>query len=347
MVLAAHSRYLSGFPACLYQPVGVLTDAGDLGVRFFFLISGFLITWLLLVENMANGGLGINLKHFYIRRVLRIFPVYFFFLGVLAWLSWVTSFHQELKVWLANLTFTTNIFGDGRLSGHLWSLAIEEQFYLLWPGLFLIFGLATKPRRSFWILLIPIALGPISRLMVCKRYYPSALNWYFNYFPTTSFMDSIAIGCGCALLLFQKREWVTGWLGRHSTGLPLAGLGLLAIPMLMDQFHMPARIIALTGHTLQAIGFAILLLDSVTVPGKKIYKWLNLRLIKHLGMLSYSIYIWQQLFWNPKSFGMDPAVWWMSFPGWLLPASVAAYLSYYGLEKPFFRLRKRFGVPAR
>jgi peptidoglycan/LPS O-acetylase OafA/YrhL len=350
IVLAAHSRYAAGFPASLDHPVDVLTNTGSLGVRFFFLISGFLITWLLLLENAANGGLGVNLKHFYIRRVLRIFPVYFFFLAVLAGLSCVTSYHQGLQVWLANLTFTTNIFGggsDGVVSRHLWSLAIEEQFYLFWPGTFLMFGLASKTRRYLWILSVPILLGPISRIMVCKHYYPSSLNWYFSFFPTTSFMDSIAIGCGCALLLFQKHACVTRWLRQYSARLPLAGLALLAIPMLMEQFHLPARLIALCGHTLQAMGFAILLLDSVLFPGKKYYQWLNLPVMRHLGMLSYSIYIWQQLFFMPAQFQMDPHTWWMSFPWWLLPTLVVAHLSYYALEMPFFRLRKRFGVPAR
>lgn len=346
IVLAAHSRYVAGFPARFYDPVGVVASEGSLGVRAFFLISGFLITWLLLVENAAQAGPGISLKHFYLRRVLRIFPVYFCFLAVLAWLSWVTPFHQALKVWLGNLAFTTNIFGDGRVSGHLWSLAIEEQFYLLWPGTFLWFGLAANPRRSLWILMVPIALGPISRLMVCKHYYPAALNWYFRYYPTTSFMDSIAIGCACALLLFQKRAWVTGWLSQYSTSLPLAGLGLLVVPMLMDEFHLPARLLALSGNTLQALGFAILLLDSVTRPDKLCYRWLNWGLVKHLGVLSYSIYIWQQIFCNPKELGLDPHLWWLSFPGWLVATLVVAHISYYALEMPFFRLRRRFGVKA-
>lgn len=155
IVLAAHSSYLAGFPAGLKFEVGVLTDAGDLGVRFFFVISGFLITWLLLGEHAASSGRGISLKSFYIRRVLRIFPVYFFFLAVVLCLQMVTPFSQDTRTWLGNLTFSTNFFGDGRLTGHLWSLAIEEQFYLLWPGTFLLFGLAANPRRAFGILAVP------------------------------------------------------------------------------------------------------------------------------------------------------------------------------------------------
>jgi peptidoglycan/LPS O-acetylase OafA/YrhL len=111
----------------------------------------------------------------------------------------------------------------------------------------------------------------------------------------------------------------------------------------MNQFQLPGRLIALTGHTLQAAGFAILLLDSVIAPEKSIYQFLNHRLVKHIGVLSYSIYIWQQIFCNPQLLGLNPQTWWMSFPGWLVPGVLVALLSYYGLEMPFFRLRKRYG----
>lgn len=111
----------------------------------------------------------------------------------------------------------------------------------------------------------------------------------------------------------------------------------------MDRFQPPGRLFALTGHTLQASGFAILLLDSVIAPEKRIYSLLNRRLAKHIGVLSYSIYMWQQLFCNPQLLGLNSQIWWMAFPGWLIPVLLVAHLSYYGLEMPFFRLRKRYG----
>jgi peptidoglycan/LPS O-acetylase OafA/YrhL len=77
------------------------------------------------------------------------------------------------------------------------------------------------------------------------------------------------------------------------------------------------------------------------LPAYGFYSWLNQSLVCQIGVLSYSIYIWQQLFASPAEFMLRP-VWWLSFPGWLVPALVVALVSYYGLERPWFRLRARF-----
>ncbi|MEI6078838.1 MAG: acyltransferase [Verrucomicrobiota bacterium] len=127
LVLLLHSSYTSGFPSKLDRIINGF-DAGVLGVRFFFVISGFLITCLLLREHAETSV--ISLKHFYARRALRILPVYFFYLVVLGFL---TRYSQAPSAWLANLTFTTNFFPTPFATTHFWSLAVEEQFYFLWP----------------------------------------------------------------------------------------------------------------------------------------------------------------------------------------------------------------------
>ena len=129
LVLVQHSTMAAGFPPAL-TPWIKRFDLGSLGVQFFFVISGFLITWLLLQEQARHGR--ISLKHFYLRRALRILPVYFFYLFVLGCL---TRYEQPGYLWAANLTFTTNYFWPPEGTAHFWSLGVEEQFYLLWPGL--------------------------------------------------------------------------------------------------------------------------------------------------------------------------------------------------------------------
>jgi peptidoglycan/LPS O-acetylase OafA/YrhL len=103
----------------------------------------------------------------------------------------------------------------------------------------------------------------------------------------------------------------------------------------------PAAIsIAALSPIFQATGFAILILQSILSP--QFFKPLNWPVVRNLGVLSYSIYIWQMIFCSdPQNFGW-PRVWFMSFPGWLLAAILAAILSYHGLEKPLTRLRARF-----
>lgn len=94
--------------------------------------------------------------------------------------------------------------------------------------------------------------------------------------------------------------------------------------------------------TFQAVGFAILLLQSVTLPAFPAYRCLNWKLVSGLGVLSYSVYIWQQLFCAPAAtYGVAPR-WWLSYPTWLLAALAAATLSYFCLERPLFNLRAHF-----
>src|SRR5664280_3750068 len=152
MVLGSHSTFAAGFPKT-WHPLFNLAFDGNLGVRCFFLISGFLITWLMIIEADRSGR--VNLRHFYARRALRILPVYFGFLLVIALLQWMTPFVLSRHIWLCNLTFTRNFVEGDFTTDHLWSLSVEEQFYLLWPGIFLALGM-TANRNLLRFLAIPV-----------------------------------------------------------------------------------------------------------------------------------------------------------------------------------------------
>ncbi len=339
VVLVAHSFSLAGCPAALQWVAVNLIDYGNLGVRFFFLISGFLITWLLIVEYDQTGQ--VSLKHFYARRVLRIFPVYFAFLFVLMLLQLFTPYQQNAITWIGNLTFTTNFIEDAASSrsGHLWSLAVEEQFYFVWPTIFLLAGVASRLRRAWGILSIPILTAPIFRIIGDKHLYPSILAPFFNFCPTFNFYDSIAIGCLCAILFARRHLWVQRNFERWSTPLIVGGIILILAPDIFSKLHLPGQCLH---YSFQAAGFAILLLHSITAPQCGVWRVLNSKGVCHIGVLSYSIYIWQQLFCAPETFGLSHHIWWMSFPGWLLAVLVAAHISYFCLERPLFRLRACF-----
>src|SRR5580692_8595009 len=130
LVLGCHATCAEGFPAVLTPVFNSIFD-GNLGVRFFFIVSGFLITWLMLLENAKNGS--VSLREFYIRRCLRILPIYVAFLCVLAVLHFTGVGRESTAAWTGNLTFTRNLQGSATggdaFSAHLWSLSIEEQFY--------------------------------------------------------------------------------------------------------------------------------------------------------------------------------------------------------------------------
>jgi len=136
--------FTDGFPQQYGYQLEKAFD-GELGVRIFFVLSGFLITHLLLEEASATGT--ISLKRFYIRRTLRILPIYVTYLLVLGVLTALGLYHDSFSSWIGALTFTRNMIGQGRSATvQLWSLAVEEQFYLLWPMTLYAFSLWRRPR---------------------------------------------------------------------------------------------------------------------------------------------------------------------------------------------------------
>jgi peptidoglycan/LPS O-acetylase OafA/YrhL len=341
IVLGAHTTFAYGFPEKL-RPLFRWSFDGNLGVRCFFVISGFLITWLMLREADDTGR--VNLKHFYARRALRILPVYCAVLLTLGLLQLLTPYHPGTDVWIGNLTFTRNYFWGDFTTEHLWSLSVEEQFYFLWPGIFVVGGLAASGSR--WrILILPVLLAPFCRAVGHSRpewFLIGALTRGQAFF---SHFDSLAMGCACAALLARRREWITPWFKANRRAALVTGVALIVGVQILNQFtanHSPFRLVLLPlGPTLQNLGLAILILLSVLLPEWGIFRCFNWWWIRRTGVLSYSIYIWQQLFCTqPEVFGLGK-VWWMSFPGWLVPVFAVSFVSYYGLERPFLKLRAR------
>ena len=343
LVLGGHSTHIPDFPLRLKAAFEWLFD-GDLGVRFFFLISGFLITWLLIAENERTAR--IHLKQFYIRRALRILPVYFAFLFVIAILQLATPYSQTAAAWAGNLTFTTNFVGSAWPSAHLWSLAVEEQFYLIWPCLFIYCMVAARDyRRAAIVLAVPVLTAPVFRVLSYLHLHPALVAPIFTQRSFLNYFDSLAIGCGGAILLARKPEIIHSLLKIRFHAATSVALGLIAVPYVLLHLHILGIITVPLGNSLQASGFIILLLQSIAYPNLLFFRVLNWSWVSQLGILSYSIYIWQQLFCtNPQLFGAVP-VWWMSFPGWLLAVVSIASASYYGLERPLLKLRAQFRDP--
>ena len=336
MVLGFHATWAAGLPDS-FKPVLRSIFDGDLGVRCFFIISGFLITWLMILETTRAGS--VSLRAFYARRCLRILPVYIGFLCVLGALQLIGAAEQSSASWLGNLTFTRNFWGEDPISEHLWSLSVEEQFYLLWPAAFLFFGGSKNAKGVMLILLAAIIAAPLFRAAnyglvpnLCKPLF------YYNSFCRRC--DSLAFGCASAIVYARQRSLIESYFLPRPWLIATCGIGLVCLPYVLAWYFVGIMPVA---NSLQAIGICILILHSVANPKWGFYQILNWRWVRQIGLLSYSIYIWQQLFWTPPANTGLSHIWWLGI--WVIPVFGTAIISHYFLERPFLKLRARHRVP--
>jgi peptidoglycan/LPS O-acetylase OafA/YrhL len=302
---------------------------GALGVNTFFVISGFLITYLLLKEENNYGK--ISLKSFYIRRSLRIFPVYYIFLLVCFLLQLAGRAHIDGISWLTSLTYT-KYFSPATdwETTHLWSLSVEEHFYLLWPFVFKYF----KNRRNLFMWCV-IVMSPIIRIIYYRHNVP-IINPYTFFWR----VDAIMWGCCFAVYLDQIKKVVLKYANAITLLIPFAVLVLLFYIdkwILQYQWHLGVFTIPFgsTKGTVADICIGLILILSVYRNGLW-SKFLNIPIVAYMGILSYSIYIWQQLF-SCESLGFLS-----SFPANIFFIFLTAYISYNYVEKPFLKLRDKY-----
>ncbi len=300
-----------------------LSQCGAVGVNVFFVISGFLITLLLLREDRESGG--ISPARFYGRRALRILPAYAVYLLSLAALSRAGTVHLTPPDWAGALTYTVNFMKDPSWDiGHIWSLSLEEHFYLLWP---LVFWLGPRwARRLAWGCVL---LSPVVRIVLwqcCPDSLPLDT-------ATCTRMDSIAVGCLLAFLAWEPR-WRSrlALSGGRAAGLGAAALAALAVSVTLSELSYRFRL--LFGFSLDGIAICMLLWVCVNHDRGAVGRLLRWRPLVLLGRMSYGVYLWQQLFLNPEGRGF--MYWWPASLGFAL---LAASVSYVLVERPFLLLK--------
>jgi peptidoglycan/LPS O-acetylase OafA/YrhL len=303
-----------------YRPLQVMSV---FGVRVFFVISGYLITSLLLKEEAKTGT--VSLRFFYLRRTLRIFPPFYVFVAVVALgaaLGWFTLSRYDL---LAALTYTTNYHQErGWNLGHAWSLSVEEQFYLLWPFIVKMLGSARASR----VALVTVIVCPLLRLGLLM-FAPSFRPGIGFTFPTVA--DQIATGC--LLACYGPRLAASPRLVAA-----LRGPAFWCVPIVaaLAAFGPSAKLQCLVWESVSNFGIALLIWRVVNQPEGWAGQVLNARPVVFVGVLSYSLYLWQQPFFNRES-----TLGFTRFPLNILAAISLALCSYYIVERPALRLRTR------
>lgn len=330
IVILSHTRPLLPAKLAVSGLFRYLIGGGLHGVQIFFVISGYLITTLLLSEYRRTRD--ISLRRFYLRRTLRIFPAFYVYLAVVLLLS-VTGLHREdPSTFLTAATYSIvyHPHPQGWLLEHAWSLSIEEQFYLLWPVLLLI---AIRRGVAIRLAIIVLAAMPILRALLFVAWGDP-----HRLIVNCSSIDMLMAGCLLALLSVHP-NW-RRWCERFLTAWSVAALAALALVFLP---HADAKLAgtlfavasAALGYTLTALSIAAVLEYLVRTPHSLPGRVLNLHAVRHIGAISYSIYLWQQLFTeSPVSLGILTYA--LIF--------IAAELSFWLIEKPMMQLRTHLGL---
>ncbi|KAF1043024.1 MAG: O-acetyltransferase OatA [Herbaspirillum frisingense] len=265
---------------------------GGLGVTIFFFLSGYLITTLLVREFSASAT--INVRHFYVRRVLRLTPPLLLVLVVTYALTHYGVFtgNASWSGFFAQLFYFANyyalFFDNGHTlpqgTGVFWSLAVEEHFYFVFPALF-IFLMRKADHRK-----IPLYLAGLCVLVLLWRYYlvlGTGASMERTYYATDARIDSILYGCILAML--KLPDALHGALHKpaaRTIGVT-AGIVLLLLTLLVrdDVFRETLR------YSLQGIALIPLFFYSVSHPRSFPFRLLNLRWVQRVGIYSYSIYL--------------------------------------------------------
>src|ERR1051326_6837525 len=280
-------------------------DYALLGVRIFFVLSGFLITNLLLHEQECTKP--ISLREFYIRRAYRIFPAAAVYLAIASLFFWRETPWYQIAI--AALYMANMASGLHWSFGHLWTLSIEEQFYLLWP-----FVLRRWHKNKIAILIAVSIAAPFFQTLML------ALHIHRNLLP--GYADQLATGC--LLAIFAPRlPKIKGYVGLAMAAAIFLIPGFPAVTASRTVFELFVL------NPLLNISIAGVVLHVIDSP----YGFLNWTPVAWVGKISYSLYLWQEIFcYNPK----------LHYGYFLiLPCLGCASLSYYLVEQPMLRLRDK------
>ncbi len=326
-----------------------LVANGNVGVNIFFVISGFLITLLLIKEKSSKGT--INLKNFWIRRILRIWPLYYFcvlfgfvvfpllkiFMGQI---PNETAHIGYYLVFLNNFDFINNGLPDASILGVLWSVAIEEQFYLVWPIL-----LCYLPKNKYWLVFI---VTIFCSLLFRFIYIDDFIRLEHHTF---SCMGDLAVGAMGAWLVSEKQKFKYFIENLRRWQIVVIYALLLFYLLYRKEIMMSGDIVRLFERLFLAVISLFIILEQC-YSRNSLFKIGKLKLISRLGIITYGLYclhfIGILITINFTSLlGLNTELWQVIFfemPVSLLISIILAKISFKIYETPFLRIKKRFSV---
>lgn len=330
MVVFTHAGETWGAPdSRIYKELS-LFFSGYLGVQVFFVISGFIITRLLMQEKVQRGH--VSLRRFWARRFLRIVPPLALYLSVISVMNAQGLLQvSALSQWGSLLFFRNHLPMEmDSFNAHYWSLSVEEQFYLLWP-LLIAFAMFFNIRRGAWMVMAVALVARITFFLMGE----SEPRWLIIH------ADCLMAGALAAMWLQDQGLQAVKPL---TTKEKLLHLGVFVFCLLVTRICATrySAYFAPFQPTLISIFMALWIVRLVSVREGWLFQILNQRFVIWLGMISYSTYIWQQLFTTGVMDWPGAAPWFSHFPLNVLLSILAGALSFAFIERPLQRLRHRW-----
>lgn len=305
---------------------------GEAGVQAFFVLSGFLITSLLLIEHKKNGR--ISLYNFYVRRSLRIFPLYFLVVSLIAIFNFlgenVTNYKSLTFAALYSYNFIPLAWYSSVL-GHTWSLAVEEHFYIIWPFIFI--SLTHRFKKLILLLLASIVFSLGLAIILAN------IDWLNqNFFiKRWSFIAgaNIAMGALVALLMHDDQlKFKVANFFKNNTSIFIAIIFIFNELATIEENYYISQYI-------RGLGFAVLVGWIAHNQQSKLTRALEIPPLNYLGKISYGIYMYQGFFLATGPYRAANQTWPPDQSIGLVLLIIAAPLSFHYFEKPLIRLKHK------
>lgn len=347
VILFHFSRDVRGFfpsieESGIYAWLDKIMQKGHLGVNFFFVLSGFLITYLILHERKLTGTF--SLGKFLVRRTLRIWPLYFIIIiiGFLIFPVLIDGYHTDHNAWmyigfLANFDEIINGANDPiNFLTAPWSVAVEEQFYLFW-GIILFIGFKIKKFKPIYLIIV---------LYIISFYF----RWHFwedyrtLYFSTITVCQDILTGSLLGLALFHEKNFLEPIKKLSKIWVFLIYILGFGMCFFKNKIF-PGQLIIIERSVL-SLFFAFVILDQIRGE-HSIFKLGRIKVFNYLGKISYGLYMYHLVIMFILALWINS---WTDYGIWLIPlffvliiigvVSVAS-ISYYLIEKPLLKLKPK------